>query len=359
MGPGPAHRAGRDPRRRPHRRGRHGLRERRPPARRELLERHLVGVDPLRTEVVREIVRDGRLPRRPAVDGRGGGLGRRRPRARDAALEAPRRALRPPRRLRVERRARRARTSARAAASSCASRGVRAVKLRFHHADWRDDVAVVERVREAVGREMEIMVDANQGWRMPGDREPRWDVGDGRAVRARARAARRLLARGAAAHRRPRRLRGAAATHVAAARRGRDGALGAGGARPGAARRDRRRPDRRGARARDRRLPADRRARRPRRARVVAAHVVERLRPRRQPPPRARGLDGARSWRCRSTRPSGRPSGATGCSPRRSRSPPTARSRRRPGPGSGSRPTSTRSSAGGSAETPTQRGGAE
>ena len=23
---------------------------------------------------------------------------------------------------------------------------------------------------------MEVMVDANQGWRMPGDREPRWDV---------------------------------------------------------------------------------------------------------------------------------------------------------------------------------------
>jgi D-galactarolactone cycloisomerase len=54
--------------------------------------------------------------------------------------------------------------------------GIRAVKLRFHHADWRDDVAVVEAVRDAVGPELELMVDANQGWRMPGDREPRWDV---------------------------------------------------------------------------------------------------------------------------------------------------------------------------------------
>jgi D-galactarolactone cycloisomerase len=54
--------------------------------------------------------------------------------------------------------------------------GVRAVKLRFHHADWRDDVAVVERVREAVGADVELMVDANQGWRMPGDRGARWDV---------------------------------------------------------------------------------------------------------------------------------------------------------------------------------------
>lgn len=54
--------------------------------------------------------------------------------------------------------------------------GLRAVKVRFHHADWRDDVAVVKAVRDAVGRELEIMVDANQGWRMPGDLEPRWDV---------------------------------------------------------------------------------------------------------------------------------------------------------------------------------------
>jgi D-galactarolactone cycloisomerase len=54
--------------------------------------------------------------------------------------------------------------------------GIRAVKIRFHHADWRDDVATVEAVRDAAGPALEIMVDANQGWRMPGDREPRWDV---------------------------------------------------------------------------------------------------------------------------------------------------------------------------------------
>ena len=54
--------------------------------------------------------------------------------------------------------------------------GVKAVKIRFHHADWRQDVAVVEAVRDAVGTDLEIMVDANQGWRMPGDLEPRWDV---------------------------------------------------------------------------------------------------------------------------------------------------------------------------------------
>ncbi len=54
--------------------------------------------------------------------------------------------------------------------------GVRAVKLRFHHDDWREDVAVVEAVRDAVGRDVEVMVDANQGWRMAGDRSARWDV---------------------------------------------------------------------------------------------------------------------------------------------------------------------------------------
>jgi D-galactarolactone cycloisomerase len=54
--------------------------------------------------------------------------------------------------------------------------GIQALKIRFHHADWREDVAVVERVRGAVGDAMEIMVDANQGWRMPGDTSPRWDV---------------------------------------------------------------------------------------------------------------------------------------------------------------------------------------
>jgi L-alanine-DL-glutamate epimerase-like enolase superfamily enzyme len=63
-----------------------------------------------------------------------------------------------------------------ARAKRLADAGVRATKIRFHHVDWRDDVAVIARVREAVGDRLEIMVDANQGWRMPGDRAPRWDV---------------------------------------------------------------------------------------------------------------------------------------------------------------------------------------
>lgn len=56
------------------------------------------------------------------------------------------------------------------------SKGIKAIKLRFHHRDWRDDIAVVEQVRDAVGPRFEIMVDANQGWRMPGDVSARWDV---------------------------------------------------------------------------------------------------------------------------------------------------------------------------------------
>ena len=58
------------------------------------------------------------------------------------------------------------------------------MKLRLHSSDWRLDLPVVEAVREAVGRELEIMVDANQGWRMPGDLTPRWDVATAREFAA-------------------------------------------------------------------------------------------------------------------------------------------------------------------------------
>jgi len=55
-------------------------------------------------------------------------------------------------------------------------RGIGAVKLRLRGERWRQDLEVVEAVRDAVGPRLELMVDANQGWRMPGDRTPRWDV---------------------------------------------------------------------------------------------------------------------------------------------------------------------------------------
>lgn len=54
--------------------------------------------------------------------------------------------------------------------------GFPAMKFRFHADDPADDIAVVRAVREAVGSAMQIMVDANQGWRMPWDTSPAWDV---------------------------------------------------------------------------------------------------------------------------------------------------------------------------------------
>jgi D-galactarolactone cycloisomerase len=142
---------------------------------RELLERLLVGVDPLRTEVVREVCE--------TVDFHHG-----RPWTVEAAVwDLAGRALDTPcwRLLggRSERLLAYASSAELLPAEERVARilalrdaGVRAVKLRFHHDDWREDVAVVEAVRDAVGPELELMVDANQGWRMPGDREPRWDV---------------------------------------------------------------------------------------------------------------------------------------------------------------------------------------
>lgn len=142
---------------------------------REELERHLVGLDPLRTEVVREICE--------TVDFHGG-----RPWTLEAAVwDLAGKALGAPvwqllggrnerlyayasngERVAPEERARRV--------VALRNAGVRAAKIRFHDPDWRRDVAVVEAVRDAVGSDVELMVDANQGWRMGGDRTPRWDV---------------------------------------------------------------------------------------------------------------------------------------------------------------------------------------
>jgi len=142
---------------------------------RELLERLLAGVDPMRTEVVHELCETvdfhharpwtveaavwdlvGRALETPCWQLLGGRSERLLAYASNAEL------------LSLEERV--------ARVVSLRDAGVRAVKIRFHHEDWRDDIAVVEAVRDAVGAAIEIMVDANQGWRMPGDLEPRWDV---------------------------------------------------------------------------------------------------------------------------------------------------------------------------------------
>jgi D-galactarolactone cycloisomerase len=54
--------------------------------------------------------------------------------------------------------------------------GFKAMKIRFHHDNPKDDIKVVEAVRRAVGDKLEIMVDANQGWKMPADTDGTWDL---------------------------------------------------------------------------------------------------------------------------------------------------------------------------------------
>jgi D-galactarolactone cycloisomerase len=54
-------------------------------------------------------------------------------------------------------------------ASAMVEAGFRALKLRIERARVEEGIAAVAAVREVVGEAMEIMVDVNQGWRMPGD----------------------------------------------------------------------------------------------------------------------------------------------------------------------------------------------
>jgi L-alanine-DL-glutamate epimerase-like enolase superfamily enzyme len=57
-----------------------------------------------------------------------------------------------------------------------ADEGFRAVKLRFHRPEPRDDLAVVEAVRDALGDRVDLMVDANQAGVLPGvGGHERWD----------------------------------------------------------------------------------------------------------------------------------------------------------------------------------------
>jgi len=142
---------------------------------REVLERLLVGTDPLRTEVVRELCETvdfhgarpwtlevavwdlvGRALGTPCWQLLGG---------RSERLLAYASSAEP---VSAEERARRA--------VALRDAGMRALKVRFAAGDWREGVATVAAVRDAVGSELELLVDANQGWRMQGDRSPRWDV---------------------------------------------------------------------------------------------------------------------------------------------------------------------------------------
>src|SRR3989441_8106781 len=63
------------------------------------------------------------------------------------------------------------------AAQQTVAAGFKAVKLRFHSPDWRDDVRTLAAVRKAIGDQIDIMVDGNWGWRIAPDRQlSRWDL---------------------------------------------------------------------------------------------------------------------------------------------------------------------------------------
>lgn len=54
--------------------------------------------------------------------------------------------------------------------------GFPALKLRFGRPSLDDDLASVRAVRDATGDRLELMVDCNQGWRMPWDTRRPWDL---------------------------------------------------------------------------------------------------------------------------------------------------------------------------------------
>ena len=68
------------------------------------------------------------------------------------------------------------------AAERYRAQGFPAMKLRFRRGDWREDVKALEAVRARVGSKLELLVDCNQGWRLPWDTESAWSYKDAVAV---------------------------------------------------------------------------------------------------------------------------------------------------------------------------------
>ena len=54
--------------------------------------------------------------------------------------------------------------------------GFPALKVRFGRPNIDDDLAVVKAIRDALGKSLELMVDCNQGWRMPWDIAAPWTL---------------------------------------------------------------------------------------------------------------------------------------------------------------------------------------
>ena len=65
-----------------------------------------------------------------------------------------------------------------AVAEAYLGQGFRAMKIRFQRGDWRDDIKALESVRGRVGDRLVLMVDCNQGWRLPQDTYPPWSLKD-------------------------------------------------------------------------------------------------------------------------------------------------------------------------------------
>lgn len=59
-------------------------------------------------------------------------------------------------------------------ADELVARGFPAIKIRLHRENWRDDIRGIEAVRARIGDRAELLVDCNQGWRMPWDAAPSW-----------------------------------------------------------------------------------------------------------------------------------------------------------------------------------------
>lgn len=77
---------------------------------------------------------------------------------------------------------RRPRDERAAAAQALRDAGFPALKLRFYADDLRENLDVARAVRDAIGPEMRLLVDANQGWQMPWDTRRPWDLKTARAA---------------------------------------------------------------------------------------------------------------------------------------------------------------------------------
>jgi L-alanine-DL-glutamate epimerase-like enolase superfamily enzyme len=64
------------------------------------------------------------------------------------------------------------------AAERYIAQGFPAMKIRFQRGDWRDDIRALEAVRARVGDRLVLMVDCNQGWRLPQDTYAPWAYKD-------------------------------------------------------------------------------------------------------------------------------------------------------------------------------------